>query len=395
LRPLLLLVVPPIAIGGLVYGVLVWLVPWNLLVTDTYRVLTQPQVTYFVHLLDGTSDLARSGRALVAGIGVLACIAGGAALFGLASDPAGSKFSGSRVRVIWLLTVLGAAAWLAGGSASSVWIDISPLRSAPLVLALIVVTIARHAYRQKSQGAALSIEEQSLLVIAVFSGLAITRVILNVSLATPYSPFTIPTLVIIYVSLLVDRLPRLLLATRTSRTAASYCAIAVGALVVVTMIYAQLVIARTERVFEIAAPRGTLLTNRILGRPIADAIRFVHEHTAPGEYLGSLPQGSIVNFLADRPNPLREEIIVPGYLPPDREADAIDRMAARRVRLILVGNVLTPEYNAHAFGVDYNRRLMQWVKTNYHPVATFSDQGGAELEFGAPAFFIRAYERNE
>jgi hypothetical protein len=48
-----------------------------------------------------------------------------------------------------------------------------------------------------------------------------------------------------------------------------------------------------------------------------------------------------------------------------------------------------------AFGVDYNRRFMQWVETNYHPIATFSNEGGPELRFGAPAFFIRAYERNE
>jgi 4-amino-4-deoxy-L-arabinose transferase-like glycosyltransferase len=395
LRPLLLLIVPALAIVGLVYGVILWLVPWKLLVTDTYRAFTQPQMIYFAHLLDGTSDWPQTGWAVVVGIGVLACIAGGAALFGLGSDPAGSMFRGSRARAIWLVTILGAAAWWHGGSSRSVWIDISPLRSAPLVLAAIVVTTAWHAYREKSRGAVLSIEEQSLLVITVFSGLAIARVILNVGFANPYTPFTIPTLLIVYASLLFDRLPRFLLATRTSRAAARHGAIAVAVFVLVTMIFAQRVIARTVKVFEISAPRGSLLTSRILGRPIADAIRFVHEYTAPGEYLGSLPQGSIVNFLAERPNPLREEIIVPGYLTPDREADAIHRMSARRVRVILVGNVLTPEYRDNAFGVDYNRRLMQWVETNYHPIATFSDEGGAELRFGAPAFFIRVYERNE
>ncbi|HEU5257528.1 MAG TPA: hypothetical protein VFU28_16155, partial [Vicinamibacterales bacterium] len=95
------------------------------------------------------------------------------------------------------------------------------------------------------------------------------------------------------------------------------------------------------------------------------------------------------------PNPLREEIIVPGYLTPDRETDAIRRMSDRRVRVILVGNVLTREYRDNAFGVDYNRALMQWIEANYHPIATFSDESGADLRFGAPAFFIRAYERNQ
>jgi hypothetical protein len=395
LRPLLLLIVPPLAIGGLVYGVLVWVVPWKLLVTDTYRAFTQPQMIYFGQFLNGVLMWPQTGWALLAGIGVLACIVGASALFGLGSDPAVSMFKGSRARVIWLVTIVGATAWWIGGSRTFVWLDISPLRSAPLVLASIVLTTAWHAYREKSRSAVLSIQDQSLLVITVFSGLAIVRVILNVSFATAYTPFTIPTLLIVYMSLLVDRLPRFLLATDRSRTGARDFAMAVGLVMLVTVIYAQLLAARTERVFEISAPRGTLLTTRAFGRPIADAIRFVHERTAPGEYVGSLPQGSIVNFFAERANPLREEIIVPGYLTPDRESDAIQRMSARRVRVILVGNVFTPDYRDTVFGVDYNRRLMQWVEANYRPVATFSDQGGAELRFGAPAFFIRAYERNE
>jgi len=393
-RPLLLLIVPPLAIGGLVYGVILWLVPWKLLFTDTYRAFTQPQMVYFAHLLDGTFYWPRTGWAILAGIGVLSCIAGGAALFGLGSDAASSMFRGSRARVIWLVTILGAAAWWYGSSRSAP-VDISPLRGAPVVLASIVVTIAWRAHREKSRGAVLSIEEQSLLVITVFSGLAIARVILNVSFASSYTPFTVPTLLLIYVAFLADYLPRFLLATQRARREARHCAMAVGVCLLTTMIYAQFVIARTGKSFEISAPRGTLLTRPIVGRPIADAIRFVDEHTMPGEYLGSLPQGTIVNFLADRRNPLREEIIVPGYLTPDREADAIERMSARQVRVILVGNVLTPEYRDNAFGIDYNRRLMQWVEANYHPVATFSDQGGAELRFGERAFFIRAYERNE
>jgi hypothetical protein len=366
------------------------------LLADTYGVLAQPQIVYFTHNLDGTLDLRGSGWALVAGTGVLACIAGLSALFGLGSDPAASMFSGSRARAVWLVTLVGAAASWYGGSRAPAFVDITPLKSAPIVLASIVSATAWHAYREKSRGAALSIQEESLLVITLFSGLAIARVFLNVSFFLAYTPFTVPTLLIIYVWLLVDQLPRFLLATDTSRLGARHSAMVMGVVVLVVLMYAHFWAARTLRVFEISAPRGTLLTTPNLGRPVADAIRFVHEHTAPGEYLGSLPQGSSVNFLAERPNPLREEIINPGLLTPDREADAIHRMAALRVRMILVSNLLSLEYGATAFGVDYNRRFMQWVETNYHPIATFSNnQGGTELRFGAPTFFIRAYERNE
>jgi len=395
IRPLLLLIVPALTIGGFVYGLLLWLVPWKLLLTDTYGVLTQPQIVYFTHNLDGTLDLRASGWALVAGTGVLACIAGFSALFCLGSDPAASMFSGSRARALWLVTLVGAAAWWYGRSSTPDFIDVTPLKSAPIVLASIVSATAWHAYREKSRGAAPSIQEESLLVITLFSGLAIARVFLNVSLFLAYTPFTIPTLMIIYVWLFVDQLPQFLLVTETSRLGARHSAMVMGLVMLVVLMYAHFWAARTLRVFEISAPRGTLLTTPNFGRPVADAIRFVREHTAPGEYLGSLPQGSIVNFLAERANPLREEIINPGLLTPDREAEAIDRMSALRVPMILVGNVLSPEYGAGAFGVDYNRGFMRWVETNYHPVATFSNQGGTELRFGAPVFFIRAYERNE
>ncbi len=149
-----------------------------------------------------------------------------------------------------------------------------------------------------------------------------------------------------------------------------------------------------RNVYEIITPRGRLLTTAAFGRPLEEAIRFATLRTEPGEYLLNLPQGTIINFLSDRRNPLREEIIVPGFLTPDREADAIRRVAARRVGLILVANHLTPEYRDWAFGVDYNQEFMRWIDAHYHPVATFSAVQGRELRFGEQEFFIRAYERN-
>jgi 4-amino-4-deoxy-L-arabinose transferase-like glycosyltransferase len=205
LRPLLLLMVPALAIGGGVYGAILYFVPWQL-VTDTYRALRQPQIIYFTHFLDGTLEWPRAAWALLAGTGVLACLAGGCALFGLGSDPAGSMFRGPRARAVWLLTLVGAAASWYGSSRTPAYIDITPLKSAPVVLASIVFVTAWHAYREKER-AALSIQEESLLVIAVFSGIAIVRTILNVSFFQAYTPFTIPTVLIIYVWLLVDRLP--------------------------------------------------------------------------------------------------------------------------------------------------------------------------------------------
>ena len=140
---------------------------------------------------------------------------------------------------------------------------------------------------------------------------------------------------------------------------------------------------------EIGAPRGSLLTTRWLALPFSQAIRFVEEHTDPGEDVATLPQASIVNFLGERPNPLKDEIMVPGFLTPEREADTITRLEQRRVRVILVAGWPTPEYRDTTFGVDYGADLMRWIESRYHMVAIFSDPDSAAAH-GDAAFRIRA-----
>jgi len=152
---------------------------------------------------------------------------------------------------------------------------------------------------------------------------------------------------------------------------------------------------RLRKTFEIQAPRGHLAVDPDVGEPLAAALRFVRERTSPEDHVLTLPQATSINFLAERKYPLPDEIVHPGFLSGDREAEAIRTIDALRVPLILVANWLTPEFRDRAFGIHYNQELMRWITEHYHAVARFDSATSRGAQMGDRPFFIVAYERNE
>jgi hypothetical protein len=231
-----------------------------------------------------------------------------------------------------------------------------------------------------------------LLILSLFSLAAITRVFLNVSVLSPYTAFTVLPGVLVYSYLFLEAWPSFFPPHRRAPLASA--SLALMAAVVVSMVGIGIAYARTTRTTEIRTARGTLRLDPPIGGPLAEAIRFAATRTAPDDPLIALPEGSVINFMADRRNPLKDEIVIPGYLTPDREQETIQMIDDTRVPVVLLLNRVTPEYRDVAFGVDYNQDLVRWIEAHYRPVATFPERPGAgELQFGDRRFFIRAYER--
>lgn len=391
-RPLALAAMPVVAIGAITYGPIVASVPWKMLITDTYRAFSQPQMVFFAQVMNGMQAWPHTGWALLAAVGMSLAACGLAALLGLLLDQGVPSLGRRPAWPIWVCLGAGAALWASGGSELERF-DVTPLRSAPLMLGLTIAVITRRLWGRYSRSEPFPQRDQILLLIAIFSVISIGRVVGNLSLWSPYTAFTAPTVFLIYGYLFFDGAPSLLLSSLRARVYARNIAMVLTAIWLLSLAIQHTQSARFND-FELAADRGRLWTDRMVGKPFADAIQFAAARTQPGDYVLTLPQGTIINFLSDRRYPLREEIIVPGFLTPDREEDAIRRVAERRVKLILLANHLTPEYRDLTFGFHYNQAFMRWIDAHYHPVATFSAKPGRELQFGDFEFFIRAYERN-
>jgi hypothetical protein len=143
----------------------------------------------------------------------------------------------------------------------------------------------------------------------------------------------------------------------------------------------------------IDSPRGTMRSLPEHARAINAAMRFVLEQTRPGDPVACLPECTAIDFFTDRRNPLREEIITPGYLDEPGEARTIARLEATNTQLVLIENRPTTEFGATVFGRDYCRRLMAWIDGHFEPVATFGDATASTSLGDYPPFFVRAYQR--
>jgi hypothetical protein len=106
-----------------------------------------------------------------------------------------------------------------------------------------------------------------------------------------------------------------------------------------------------------------------------------------------LPEGTSLNFFTDRPNPLREEIITPGYLDREGEERAIKQLVDSKTRFVLVANRPTPEFGPEVFGKGYCQVLMQWIEQNFDECAIFGPDHSFNQQIGDKTFFIRAYRK--
>jgi len=150
---------------------------------------------------------------------------------------------------------------------------------------------------------------------------------------------------------------------------------------------------RDRNTVSIRTERGTIIAIPDLGKAINEAITFINRETAPGEPVAVMPEGTSLNFLTDRPNPLREEITTPGYLNQEDEQRAIRQLVQSDTKLVLVANRATSEFGAAAFGKDYCKTLMGWIEQNFEPCAIFGADQDQSQQIGDKTFFIRAYRK--
>ena len=104
-----------------------------------------------------------------------------------------------------------------------------------------------------------------------------------------------------------------------------------------------------------------------------------------------MPEGTSLNFLSGRRNPLREEIVTPGYLDAASEERAIRQLRDARTASSSFPIGRRPSSAVQAFGRDYCQRLMRWIETHYTPCAIFGPVKDVGLQIGDKPFFIRAY----
>jgi 4-amino-4-deoxy-L-arabinose transferase-like glycosyltransferase len=387
---------PALAIPAITYGMLLTMAPWESVVNDTFLWPADipPELLYFNRTKLGLNDPAKTLRELLSALAML----GIAASVVLAAS---ARLGDGSVRAVLRTLPQPSRRWLlavAGGSVGLLllnrWVfntrwDVSPFRALPVLCVALV-----WYYSRRSDGSHdREVHRRSLFVLGVYGVAVLARVILRVPSGGGYGSYLLPVPLLLFTHLgtkfyepVFTRFPKS--AFQAQRIVVTLFTTALAA---ATLVVGYRYV-RTDYV-AIETARGTIKVPGNQSRAFQGALEFLARATRPEDYLCALPEGSSLNFLADRRAPLRYEIVTPGFLDADGEQRAIEQLKAKGVRYIFLLNRPTTEFACPAFGRECYRGLMGWIEANYEVAAVFGEGASAASEIGDPRFFIKAYGR--
>ena len=259
-----------------------------------------------------------------------------------------------------------------------------PYLAMPFLLLGFLVMLASGLRRERSAHTA------TLIIFTVYGLASLGRVVLHVQSGGVYASYLLPVAVVIFTYLWVGPFASRFRDARVSRVARTTCVALLVCVALVNMVglaYRY----RARNTIAVVTARGTMITGPEIGLAFNEALAYIDGHTNERDALAVVPEGTSLNFLSGRRNPLREEIVTPGYLDAASEERAIQQLRDARTALILIPNRSTTEFGRTAFGRDYCQRLMRWIETHYTPCAIFGPVKDAGLQIGDKPFFIRAY----
>jgi hypothetical protein len=269
--------------------------------------------------------------------------------------------------------------------------DLGPFISMPFLLLVLAAGGIAAFVRGQRIGATTEQLRAGTTIIIVASALStLARIVLRVSSGGALSSFLLPGSVILFVYLWLVIFPAFLPDHGTRLLATQLVSVILSASVLATAITVS-VRYRQKFPYPLVTARGTWRTPADLGVAFTQALKFIEKRSAAGDAVAILPEGTSLLFLSERRNPLREEIVTPGFLDDAGEERAIESLRRLQPPLVFIANRPTSEFAEASFGKDYNQRLMSWIERNYALCGVFGPRRDAALQIGAPVFFLRVY----
>jgi len=371
------------------YALLVARIGWAPVMTDSWLLLYNmpPEIAYFNGQISGLGrplrSLTRMGIA-AAKLGIIGCFIAALStlIVSLRAARRGESSRESRAPVRWLAAALVGLAVLYVTTGLDA--DKGPFLAVPPVLLALLVISARRLKRQWEPRTA------ALVVMSAYALASLVRIVLHVRSGGAYASYLLPAAIVLFTYVWVGPFVEWLRDPPVARVARQ---IALTLILLAGLANAAVLSSRYQRrnTVVVETARGAMTVPADMGLAINEALRFIEQRTQPGDPIAVLPEGTAITFLSGRRNPLREEILTPGYLDADGEARAIRQLDASHTALILIPNRPTREFGPEVFGRDYDRRLMQWIEQRYAVCGIFGPVKDAGLAIGDKPFFLRAY----
>jgi hypothetical protein len=326
------------------------------------------QLPYFQALL-GTDKLGQNLLTITIWTLIYAAVVFSAWLIG--------RLEPKRALLISIIAGVGLCALVLGASPWIAWENF--LRPMPILLLIAFIWLSTNLWRCRSE---LPVRRMLMLrvLLALFGGLMLLKMALNVSLLHYGFGLAMPGLIVLVVAM-VSWLPRIV--------GAPLRVLSLGLLVAVLLVHAHITWRNSQgMIIPVGSGGDTFFTD---GRGVALDYLLEDLKSVPAEKtLTVMPEGLIANYLARRVNPSPYHQFTPPNLIMYGEDKMLGTLEQRPPDYIALVHIKNVEYGAPFFGKDYAQGIARWVEQNYHEVHLIGDRPFEETT----AFGIRLMQRN-
>ncbi len=368
-----------IAIAAPVYAYFLARVGWHTLIEDCHLLYTKipASLVYYNSARTGLDQPFASLLQMLGGAAVALALASLIVLF---------SAIGTKGKSLWRKAAVGLLscallAFLISAVSHGRW-DGSPLRALPFAL---VGLMLFHFFR-KVEGK----PQLALFVIAVYSLMALIRVVFRVPSGGAFGGYFLPTSLILIVYLTSEALPGFVeqfydeFAIKPRVRLIGLALLSLW-LVVTIGVFGY----RYRKTFPVllSAPHGSLYVTQETSLAAQEAIEFLLANTSPDEAIAIVPEGSSLAFLTGRRMPLRHQIFIPDFMDSHEEQRAIATLA--QVKYVLLVNRPMREFGLEAFGRDYYQAMGQELEEQFRIAKVCGVVKDESVAIGYPRFFIK------
>jgi hypothetical protein len=113
---------------------------------------------------------------------------------------------------------------------------------------------------------------------------------------------------------------------------------------------------------------------------IEAVVSAVRKHTRADCGLVVIPEGALLNYLADRVNPIRHKLLIPGYLTDENEREVLAELQRAQPAAVVIWGGVEGLYGKRAFGEDWGTKIARWIRLNYEQLPLEETERGPSEE---------------